>query len=183
MRRCLVLVVALSGCFGDAAIGAPVTPHAPAPPSGDGIYARAGIGAGWANPWGMVQASGNIERIGHVSAAGGALRGIVFLDSWEREDAVGGFGIVARVFHGGGIGPSLATDELSLGFGGGFLGTHGEHGGMLESFDLSASAYTTTFVDRPPMRSYGVNLGLNLDVESYFTLACGMLLGIAPGAL
>lgn len=131
----------------------------------------------------MAQASANIEWLGEVSAAGGALRGIVFLDSWEREDAVGGLGVVARVFRGAGIGPSLATSEVSLGFGGGFLGTHGKTLGMLESFDLSASAYTTTFADRPPMRSYGINLGLNLDVESYFALAGAVLLGIAPGAL
>ncbi|HSN30974.1 MAG TPA: hypothetical protein VLT45_32030 [Kofleriaceae bacterium] len=169
MRRCVVLVV-LSGCFGDFAAGGAVTPHAPVAPSGDGGYYRVGAGVGWGNAWGMLQASGDIEAIGDVAAAGGAVRATVFLDSWEGENGVGGLGIVARAFRGAGIGASVRTDELSLGFGFGGVVTHGGDWGMLDSIDLSVSSYTTTFADRPAMRSYGVNLGMSLDPELTFKL-------------
>src|SRR3569623_930998 len=60
MRRSLLLV-ALSGCFCDAAIGGAASRRAPASPSGDGAYERVGAGIGWANAWGMLQASGVVK--------------------------------------------------------------------------------------------------------------------------
>ncbi len=166
VRRCVVLVL-LSGCFGDAAMGGAVTSHAPAPPSGDGFYYRLGVGLGWANAWGMLQATGDLEWVGDVAATGGAARATVFLDSWETEHGVAGIGIAARAFHGTGIGDSRATDELSLGFAGGGVNRDDP---MLVGFDLSLSMFSTTFDDRPPMRSYGLSLGASLDPESFIKL-------------
>ena len=111
----------------------------------------------------MVQASGDVEWIGDVAAVGGAARVTAFLESDEYEHGLEGVGISARAFHGTGIGNSRATDELSLGL---LLGAINTDDPQLIGFDLSASMFSTTFEDRPPMRSYGLSLGMALDPES-----------------
>jgi len=173
--------VALSGCFCDAAIGGAASRRAPASPSGDGAYERVGAGIGWANAWGMLQASGDVEWIGDLAAAGGAARATVFLDSWDNDiGGVGGVGIVARAFRGAGIGPSLTTDEFSLGVTLGGVVKHGPERYRLDTIDLSVSSFKTTFADRPEMTTYGVHLGLSLDPE-LTVIALGVALGAVVG--
>ena len=160
----------LAGCFGEGALGGAVTPNAPAAPSGDGFYARGGGGVGWGNEWGVAQASADVMKLGDVTAVGGAARATVFVLSEEDDQGVGGIGLTARAFHGVGIGGSHATDELSFGFAFAALDRKER---TIESADLSFTIDSTSFDDRPAMRTYGINLGIALDPETFLdALGC-----------
>jgi len=165
--RSAVCLLVLAGCFGELGLGGGATPHAPTPPSGDGLYARVGGGVGWGNEWGIVQASADVMAMGDVAAAGGAARATVFVVSHEEQDGVGGLGVTARAFHGHGLGDARAIDELSFGFAFAALDRKER---TIENADLSFTIDSTSFDFRPSMRTYGINLSIALDPETFLDM-------------
>ena len=152
----------LAGCFVDGAVGGAITPHAPAPPSADGAYLRGGVGLGWGSHVGTLQASGDVMQVGDVAAIGGAVQAAVFIVPERDEVGAEGWCVMTRGFLGTGIGDSASTAELSIGGGYAFW-AHKDLDFVFDNMALMLSAYRTTFDDRGPMWSYGLNLSITLD--------------------
>ena len=100
--------------------------------------------------------------VGDVAAIGGAVQAAVFVAAERDEVGAIGWSVIARGFLGTGIDDSASTAELSIG-GGYAAWAHKGFDYVFDNMAVMFSAYRTTFDDRGPMWSYGLNLTLTLD--------------------